>query len=82
MRIERCSVTHRSSASPHHRSCSQQHTATTPCSHRAKLIDRDQVPAAVTLDVALAVGLSESEALATIASGLRAGHQHPRPACP
>jgi Bifunctional DNA primase/polymerase, N-terminal len=34
------------------------------------------------LDAALAVGLSESEALATIASALRAGHQHPRPAGP
>ena len=34
------------------------------------------------LDAALAAGLSESEALATIASGLRAGHQHPRPAGP
>jgi bifunctional DNA primase/polymerase-like protein len=31
------------------------------------------------LDAALAAGLTEAEALTTIASGLRAGEQHPRP---
>ena len=38
----------------------------------------DELTAAL-LDAALAAGLTDAEALATIASALRAGQQHPRP---